>query len=93
MRHCVTLRTACGRTLVAHILIHCDAVNGRDIWDDFKDAMAEDHQKNIGRQNDAHYSMTLKDISNVLARIGATTEDYGLPLPGDVNILHLHQKR
>ena len=80
------------RTLFAHILIHCDIVNGRELWDELKEDMADDHKRRIGAQNDVHHSLALKDISNTLAHVGAKTSDYGLPLPGDFDKVDFNNK-
>ncbi|KAK3916812.1 ATP-dependent DNA helicase, partial [Frankliniella fusca] len=69
-----TMRKTFG-TLLANV----NPINPRDLWDNYKQHLAEDYLHEIQDDEDLAYQLTLRDISQILQEFGKTLEDYQLP--------------
>jgi hypothetical protein len=68
------------RTLLAHILLHCEIKSGKELWDAFADEMMYERQDQR-KNEDAAKFLALRHVRAVLEQYGKTLKDFGLTMP------------
>jgi hypothetical protein len=66
------------RRLFATIMVFCECVNVRSLWDKHFESMAEDYRRSHGNSSLVE-QMVLRDISHHVASMGRDIKSYGLP--------------
>ena len=71
------------RQFFAHLLLSCSLTTGKELWEEFRDDLAEGYGKHVPLEQ-AH-DFALQDIQKVLETAGKKNSDYEIPNPAAFN--------